>query len=222
MQIIPVIDLKDGLVVHAVKGDRANYRPIHRYSCLTDSSDIEAVLAGFLNLHPFKRFYIADLDAITGTGNHHALIARLLADFPAIEFWVDSGARLADITPGTSRKKWVVGTESQPGMPEASEHDYILSLDYKNGRQAGHPAWFEQADLWPQTVIAMTLSRVGSHAGPDLAKLAELGRLAPDKCWVAAGGVRHAEDLASLRQMGVSAVLVASALHGGNISASDL
>ena len=45
LKLIPVIDLKNGAVVHAKQGIRENYQPIK--SVLTTKSDIYSVLNGF-------------------------------------------------------------------------------------------------------------------------------------------------------------------------------
>ncbi len=222
MQIIPVIDLKDGQVVHAVRGDRAHYQAIHTHSILTSSSKLDAVLAGFLSVFPFKRFYIADLNAIMGADTHYPLIKKLADDHPEIEFWLDNGSQLAAIDNDLPNLKWVVGTESQRFHPCKSEHDFILSLDFKNQQPAGLPDWFKQTQYWPQIVIAMTLSKVGSNAGPDFDKLIELTLNHPNKHFVAAGGIRDCEDLAKLDEIGVHAALLATALHSGAISKHDL
>lgn len=222
MQIIPVIDLKDGLVVHAVRGDRAHYQPIHLNSQLSRSSEIDAVLAGLLKLYSFKQFYIADLNAISGSGHHAQIIDDLLQAHPEIDFWVDNGCQLSNITRAHSNKKWVIGTESQVLAPEQSSYDYILSLDFKHQQAAGNPAWFQQSQFWPDTIIAMTLNRVGSHDGPDFEKLTQLQQAHPGKCWVAAGGVRHINDLLALKQANIQIVLVATALHNGVIHLDHL
>lgn len=62
--IIPVIDLMRGQVVKAVGGDRAQYAPI-RTPLSPNASPVE-VAKGFLTLAPFKRLYLADLDALAG------------------------------------------------------------------------------------------------------------------------------------------------------------
>jgi len=223
MQIIPVIDLKDGVVVHAVRGERSQYQAVHLHSKLTTSSDIDAVLTGFLQLYPFETFYIADLNAITGNGNHAQLIESLLNSHPQLCFWIDNGSQLADMKTSTAANyKTVIGTESQTGLPQATDRDYILSLDYKQQLALGHPAWFHESNFWPENIIAMTLNRVGGNAGPDIMKLGELIAAHPEKNFVAAGGVRHAEDLNRLAQMSVSAALLATALHQGLISADEI
>ena len=66
MQVIPVIDLKAGHVVHARLGHRAFYRPIET-PLATGSGPID-VVTGLLSLHPFATLYVADLDAIGGKG----------------------------------------------------------------------------------------------------------------------------------------------------------
>ena len=222
MQIIPVIDLKDGLVVHAVRGNRAHYPPIHLNSELTSSSQIDAVLAAFLNLYAFKQFYIADLNAITGSGDHTQQIYAVVQAYPEIEFWIDNGCQLSTITPTQSNKKWVIGTESQALAPKQSSCDFILSLDYKHQQEQGNMEWFQQSQFWPETIIAMTLNRVGSNSGPDFAKLKQLQQSHPDKCWVAAGGIRHFNDLLALKQVGIQTALVATALHNGAINQDNI
>ncbi|AEG00673.1 HisA/HisF-related TIM barrel protein [Methylomonas methanica] len=222
MQIIPVIDLKDGLVVYAQRGNRAHYQPIHLHSVLTDGSDIDAVMAGFLNLHPFKQFYIADLNAITGSGNHLPLIESLLTSYPAIEFWIDSGSQLSQISAERPNLKRIIGTESQQSPASHSERPFILSLDYKDQQPAGHHSWFEQSRYWPDRIIVMTLSRVGSNSGPDLEKLTELRRRHPGKQFIAAGGIRHVNDLENLKIRGIQAALLATALHNGAIGSEQI
>lgn len=222
MQIIPVIDMKDGLVVHAVRGDRANYQAIHKHSVLTNSSDIHAVLAGFLRLHRFQRFYIADLNAIIGSSDHYPLLQALAEAHPEIEFWLDNGSQLSAIKHQQANLKWVIGTESQQTAPCVSTHDFILSLDYKDQLPAGPVEWFSQPQYWPNTVIVMTLSRVGSNSGPDFDKLSALQQTHPDKHFVAAGGVRDHNDLLQLKNTNIHAALLATALHSGAISARDI
>jgi phosphoribosylformimino-5-aminoimidazole carboxamide ribotide isomerase len=68
----------------------------------------------------------------------------------------------------------------------------------------------------------MTLARVGSGAGPDTARIAEIRARAPGRSIYAAGGVRDAGDLAALQQLGVAGALVATSLHDGRLSGADI
>src|SRR4051794_29349718 len=113
MQVIPVLDLMGGHVVLAQGGLRDRYRPIE--TPLAPSSRAEDVLDGLLRVHPFDTVYIADLDAIQGTGSHDSLLADLARDRPGLRFWVDAGWTAADPVrdwlarhPGTA----VLGSES--------------------------------------------------------------------------------------------------------------
>lgn len=223
MQIIPVIDLKDGLVVHAVRGDRSQYQVIHQNSLITDSSEADVVIANLLKISDFKTIYIADLNAICSFGNHKILINQLLNHYPEIEFWIDDGSELANYQPyQASNYKTVIGTESQNQPVNQLDADLILSLDFKQDQAAGHTDWFNSNQFWPKHIIVMTLNRVGSQLGPDFEKLADLRRNNPEKSIIAAGGIRDLADLQQLKQLGIDAVLIASALHNRRLTADDL
>ena len=64
MRIIPVIDLMKGEVVQAIRGDRANYRPVQ--SVLTRDVQPLSVARALQDATGCDEFYIADLDAIMG------------------------------------------------------------------------------------------------------------------------------------------------------------
>jgi phosphoribosylformimino-5-aminoimidazole carboxamide ribotide isomerase len=68
----------------------------------------------------------------------------------------------------------------------------------------------------------MTLTRVGSGAGPDLERLGTIRHAAPTCRIYAAGGVRDAADLRALRGSGMAGALVASCLHEGRLRGADI
>lgn len=225
MKIIPVIDLKDGVAVHARQGRRDQYQPINTRLC--SSSDIDSVIEAFLNLHDFSTFYIADLNAITHQGNHEQLIDELLARFPELTFWVDSGYQSHSQCRGRPGNYMpVLGSESFQDETideiKAFDNNFILSLDYSSSSALGARSLFSDPSLWPDHIIIMTLARVGSHQGPDLDRLTQFCRQYPDKNFIAAGGVRNKQDLADLSEIDVKQALVASALHSGHLNADDI
>ncbi|MCQ8181668.1 HisA/HisF-related TIM barrel protein [Methylomonas sp. SURF-1] len=223
MQIIPVIDLKDGLVVHASGGDRSRYRPIHLHSQIVGGSSIEEVVSGLLELYAFSAFYIADLNAIERNGSHRSILEPLLSRYPAVDFWLDNGLQPRSLTPNPAPNlRTVIGTETQSEPTDLSGSATILSLDFKNNQALGNPAWLDLPQYWPDTVIAMTLDQVGANRGPDFARLDSLRRVHPGSRWIAAGGVRGIDDLHSLAATGLSGVLIASALHNGSIGTAEL
>jgi HisA/HisF family protein len=237
MNIIPVLDLRGGVVVRARMGERHRYQPIA--SPLSPTSDPVDVLRGLLSVHPFTTFYLADLDAIEATGGNEPVLHRLRAEFPALTLWVDNG--VADVA---AAKRWldaglghlVIGSESQKDMAllrylvgqdcmnqDRTDHDRIvLSLDFRGDAFQGPDEILAKPALWPRRVIVMTLARVGSGAGPDLKRLAAIQSIAGGREIYAAGGVRDAADLRALKAAGVAGALIATALHERRIVAADL
>jgi phosphoribosylformimino-5-aminoimidazole carboxamide ribotide isomerase len=228
LDVIPVIDLKGGVVVRAQKGERHLYAPID--TLLAPTSLPADIVAGFLTLHEFRTIYIADLDAIEGKGDHSALISALEAAFPLVDFWVDCG-----IGTGAGATAWlashrgdlVFGSESLrdagliSGM--ARRPRSLLSLDFRGEEFQGAAHLAEDASLWPPRLIAMTLGRVGSSAGPDFDRLLQIrAKSAGRHAIYAAGGVRGLEDLRLLEKAGMAGALVASALHDGRLGAQHL
>jgi phosphoribosylformimino-5-aminoimidazole carboxamide ribotide isomerase len=63
---------------------------------------------------------------------------------------------------------------------------------------------------------------VGSGAGPDFARLAEIKAKAGSRSVVAAGGVRNEADISALSSLGVDAALVATSLHDGTLTPGQL
>lgn len=227
MEILPVLDLKGGIVVHARKGLRSEYRPIR--TPLSPSSGPIEVARGLLSVYPFPAFYIADLDAIERQGDNDASVSELRRAFPDLAFWVDNG--IGDLA---EAERWlhaglghlVLGSETQNdvGLVRHFRDDerVVLSLDYRGDASAGPGALFDDAGAWPSKVIVMTLARVGSAAGPDLQRLGAIKALAPGRRIYAAGGVRDAADLARLARAGIAGALVATSLHDGTLTGAQI
>jgi HisA/HisF family protein len=227
MEIIPVIDLVGGVVVRARMGRRDQYRPIE--TPLSPTSDPVAVARGLLSLHPFATLYIADLDAIAGREDNRAALLRLKTEFPRLTLWVDNG-----ICDRGSAQDWldagwgdlVLGSETQPDAALvrhlAGDPRVTLSLDFRGPSFQGPPALLDETSCWPQRVIAMTLARVGSGAGPDLDRLRNIRDAASGKKVYAAGGVRDAADLITLKRAGMAGALIASCLHDGRLTGNDI
>jgi phosphoribosylformimino-5-aminoimidazole carboxamide ribotide isomerase len=212
-----------GLVVRGHLGDRANYRPI--VTPLADGADPVAVAEGLQGIGPFGAFYVADLDAIEGGPVQHGVLDRLAAAFPAVEFWVDAGvadAKGARTLLARERTVAVIGSETLASatiLDElGGEPRLVLSLDYRGDAFVGPADVLTRPEAWPTRVIAMTLAKVGSGAGPDFERLSQVRAMAgPKRRVFAAGGVRDAADLARLETEGMAGVLVASALHDGRL-----
>ena len=222
--VIPVLDLKGGRIVHARAGDRAHYRPIR--TPLAKTSSPADVLAGLLSLAPFRRLYIADLDAIEGRADNRKAITRLGRLHKTLEIWVDCGATSVEAAINTAGPAVVpvLGSESLPDSDTLAatrerlgDDGCVLSLDYRGGEFVGPVLLETEPALWPHNVIVMSLARVGTDLGPDFPRLAAIKEKAGNRLVWAAGGVRGPQDLERLAAMGIAGALVASAIHDGRL-----
>jgi len=227
MEIIPVIDLKGGVVVRARMGRRDEYRPI--VTPLSPTSDAVDVTRGLLSVYPFGALYIADLDAIEGKGDQSDTIARIRASFPQLALWIDNGiadAATAEDWLARQPGRLVLGSERQADATLVGTHRgnarVVVSLDFRGDTFQGPVSLLRDTTLWPRDVIVMTLGRVGSGAGPDLERLERIRSAAPERRIYAAGGVREAADLAALKNAGIAGALVASCLHDGRLTGRDI
>jgi phosphoribosylformimino-5-aminoimidazole carboxamide ribotide isomerase len=237
MRVIPVIDLKSGAAVHAVRGERERYRPLR--SELVAGSDPVRVARAVREALGLDELYVADLDAIAGGPPHREVVAAL-----AREARVMLDAGVTEVAPvrlllelGAARV--VIGTEAladqaalerlRAGLPDAT---LVLSLDLRAGRvlspdadlarlgAAEALARLGQSDV--REVIVLDLARVGTEAGPDVALVRELCARFPEFELLAGGGVRDLADLRALAEAGAAGALVATALHSGAIGPGEL
>ena len=229
--LIPVIDLKDGMVVHAREGRREEYRPVR--SVLSTSTDPSSIVAALLALHPFRILYVADLDAIQRSGDNMEAIRASHCEFPQLELWADTG-----IGDEAALSRWLDAGLGRPviGSESLLDADFVsvireryknlsplLSLDYLGDDFRGPPPLLTHPErYWPQRVLAMNLKRVGSDRGPDLELIVRLAGRVPGCRVFAAGGVRSIGDLEKIAATGAAGALLASALHDGRICAPDL
>jgi phosphoribosylformimino-5-aminoimidazole carboxamide ribotide isomerase len=229
MQIVPVVDLLAGKAVRAVRGARADYRPVE--SSLCRGSDPLTVARALLDHCGCSRLYIADLDALTGVEPQTLLLSALLDGLPGVEIWLDAGFRspaavtsLLNALPQGG--EGVVPVIASVALADAESitgftrrwPSAVLSLDRRAGAALGAAACWTESHLWPRKVIVMTLDRVGSFEGPDLATLADVRtRAGVERQLIGAGGVRTVADLEAARRAGADAWLIASALHDGRI-----
>ena len=226
VDVIPVIDLMGGEVVHARRGERDAYRPIE--SRLVAGSGPLAIVGALMELAPFRRLYVADIDAIRGGRGHDASVMAIAAAHPDVEIWVDRGE--TDVEALVERRAdgetSVVGTESFEDARTLAHalkaSGGVLSLDHDAEGPVGPAGAHDDPSLWPRRVIVMTLARVGAGEGPDMVRLSEVVAKAGGRSVYAAGGVRGLEDLEALAEIGVAGALVASALHDGRLTRAAL
>jgi phosphoribosylformimino-5-aminoimidazole carboxamide ribotide isomerase len=247
MRVVPVIDLKHGTAVHAVRGERERYRLVSS-ALAGDEGDPLALARAFRSTLGLDELYVADLDAIGGesergpaggVGDHGAMLAALAREARVmVDVGVSEPARARALL-DLGAHRIIVGTETL-NSPDAldrllAELPYgavILSVDLREGRLlspdaqlAGLPALDAVARLHRtglREAIVLDLARVGSGVGPDIALIAEAHAAFPDLELLAGGGVRDVEDLRAICVAGAAGALVATALHSGVIGAGEL
>lgn len=229
MQIIPVIDLLNGLVVHAKQGARQHYQPIN--SLLINSKKPLDIVAALLDYYPFQQLYIADLNAIQKLGStNYSIIESIANYFPNLKLWIDAGiSNQTDLAIWSNiHSNLIFGSEnfSRIGnflaIKSKQGSDFTLSLDFMPNGYQGPVELLQDSTYWPDDVIVMSLANVGADQGINTALISKALQLASNHNIYAAGGVRDMSDLMKLKDMGARGALIATALHQKQLTYQQL
>jgi phosphoribosylformimino-5-aminoimidazole carboxamide ribotide isomerase len=237
MRLIGVLDILHGQTVRAVAGQRDQYRPIlSRWTHSTAPDEVAQALSETFGL---REFYVADLDAILHRQPNWRLLETLCRK--GWRIWLDAGFRdwpevsstveRLEVCPVIGLETWRDFTSFSGRQHPAivtSQRPAMFSLDARAGewlindreRQPTSPAelaaWAYDAGF--AHLLALDLAAVGTGQIQWTIRLLESARPgAPCAHWYAGGGVSGVEDLERLQHLGVSGVLVASALHDGRL-----
>jgi phosphoribosylformimino-5-aminoimidazole carboxamide ribotide isomerase len=248
MDIIPVLDLARGVAVWAQAGDRARYEPVVSALMPSAVGDAVALLGAFRTRLGATACYIADLDAIQGGAVQRTMLrelAQLETGF-AGPIMVDAGAHTLESTlevMACGASQVVIGLETLrafTGLAEIvhrlGEEQVVFSVDLRLGSPILHPAMQDAMGAQPDalslaaqavdagvaSLLLLDLARIGTGCGADLGLIEELRRRFPDLRLLAGGGVLARRDLDRMRDAGCDGALVASAIHAGTITATDL
>ena len=228
MELIPAIDILDNIVVKAVAGERKKYKSIK--SKILSSSELNHVVQSLLNEYSFKKFYIADLNAITGNKNNFKIIEAIITNYRHIDFWVDYGIKTyldckqfknlpCNLIIGSETLKNIL--ELKKIIKNVKKNKIILSLDFKNNIFLGPPSLIKEKKLWPKKVILMSLDNIGSEKGPNIKKYKKI-KCGLNNEFYLAGGVRNNKDIILLKKKGISGVILSNALHNQKIIYQEL
>ncbi|MEM1995229.1 MAG: HisA/HisF-related TIM barrel protein [Nitrososphaerales archaeon] len=238
MKVIPVIDILDGKVVHAVAGERSRYQPIK--SAVVNTHDPVEVARAFKERLKRDTIYVADLDAIIGLGENIDLVKRIKHSL-SLTVMLDGGVSSFAEANRIIQQGFdylVLGIETLQRLDELKQmikspfaERVITSLDVKAQKTLSECEELRGLDpidaanilyqIGVKKLILLELDRVGTLKGPNFKLLEELCST-PFKEVLVGGGVRNKQDLLKLKELNINGVLVASALHNGALKLEDL
>jgi phosphoribosylformimino-5-aminoimidazole carboxamide ribotide isomerase len=232
--LLPVIDILGGRVVWGIAGKRQSYQPLD--SPLVDGARPAEVARALRELVQHDWLYLADLDAIEQDAPDWQTLEHLAAD--GCRLMVDAGLRDA------ARARWlmeagatavVAALETLAGpavlneiVAEIGGERTIFSLDLRGGEVVGNTQPWGGPDPLEVArraiaagiggMIVLDVAGVGVEQGVPTAGLCRQVRAeVADLSLITGGGVRGIGDVRELLAGGVDSVLVASALHRGQI-----
>lgn len=230
MIVIPAIDLRGGKCVRLFRGD---------YAAETVYDDDPVEVAVRFQTEGARRLHVVDLDAAREDGSNREIVREIcrqvaipvqlgggLRTLPAVERAIEDGAA-----------RTILGTAAalDPGfVAEAVERfgDHVLvAVDVKDGRVMTH-GWQQEGPRLEEAVPALTragasrllvtsVQKDGTMDGPDFDLYARVLELT-DLPVVASGGVRVADDVRALRDLGLEAAVVGKALYSGTLRLEEV
>lgn len=239
MQIVPVIDILNGLVVHGRAGLRESYRPIE--SQLTDSVAPLEVIRVLMETASAKTAYVADLDGLMNQ-NVQTQVLNQLAD-AKIELMIDAGIRSADDVsrlPSGDHVRLVLASETIPSVQVLRQivashpnRRFVFSFDLMDDvlrspieKWTAKPLGDLASLVWDLGVcdwIVLDVRSVGMTTGPTtVARCRQLKASYPEARIITGGGIRDSLDLDALKDLGISSVLLATALHNRSITDTQI
>ncbi len=239
MQIIPVLDLLNGIVVRGVAGKRESYRPVE--SCLSTSANAIDIAIAFRDQLELNQLYVADLDAILHQQPNFNILTQLVNE--NFELIIDAGLSeiaLAKNLLQAGAIQIIAGLETIPSpqflkllCDTFGTERVIFSLDLVAGVPMGETSHWKKADPFSigceavamgiSEMIVLDLAQVGVGEGIETLPLCEkLQERFPKLKVITGGGVKSVNDLQAIASTGVSGVLVASAFHNGVIGRNEL
>jgi phosphoribosylformimino-5-aminoimidazole carboxamide ribotide isomerase len=211
MEIIPVIDLMNGLAVSGKSGNRKKYVPIK--SVLCDSSNPLDVIAKYKE-NGAKKVYIADLNSIMSTGNNFETVKNLDI-FKIVDFGVTDKKDLENVKKYANMT--ILGTETLNDISILKEENIILSLDFKDGKLLNYNLEEILSEIDKKTpLIILDISSVGTQKGINVELIKDILKKTDNPIYIG-GGIKSEDDLKISKELGISGVLIGTTIHNGKL-----
>jgi phosphoribosylformimino-5-aminoimidazole carboxamide ribotide isomerase len=230
MIAIPAIDLHGGRCVRLFRGD---------LDALTAYDEAPVDAARRFESEGARRLHVVDLDAARGTGSNREIVKEICRSV-AIPVQLGGGLRsiatiesaLAD---GAARAILGTAAAAETGfVAEAVDRfgdGIVAAIDVKDGHVMTH-GWQSEGPRLEEAVAALdhvgvprflatSIARDGTMDGPDLGLYERLLAIT-DRPIIASGGVRVADDVWALRELGLEAVVVGKAFYSGTLQMREV
>jgi phosphoribosylformimino-5-aminoimidazole carboxamide ribotide isomerase len=230
MIVIPAIDLRRGRCVRLFRGDPGA-------ETVYEADPVETAIR--FEAQGARRIHVVDLDAAFGEGSNREVVVRILRAV-AIPVQVGGGLRtVADVGEILARgaARGILGTSAaaDPGfvaevVAEVGDR-VVVAVDVRNDRVMVR-GWREEgprlevavaslADAGAPRFLVTAIARDGTMEGPDVDLYRRIVGWTEVPV-VASGGIRHADDVRSLRDAGVEAAVVGKALYAGTLDLAEV
>jgi phosphoribosylformimino-5-aminoimidazole carboxamide ribotide isomerase len=228
--VIPAIDIRGGHCVRLFRGDVA---------AETVYDDDPVDMARRFESEGARRLHVVDLDAARDEGSNRAQVKEICR---AVAIPVQLGGGLRTL-PNVERAledgaaRTILGTAAALDPSMVAEvvaiagDGVVVAVDVRDGRVMTH-GWLREGPLLEDAVPALhaagtprflvtSISRDGTMDGPDLALYERMLELT-DRPVIASGGVRVADDVWALRDLGLEACVVGKAMYAGTLRMQEV
>ena len=237
-RIIPVIDILNSQAVHALKGERENYKPLK--SVLINDSNPTRIVVKLKDDYLFNEFYIADLDAILQRNPNITIISEIL-DIPGVEIMIDPGIKTKKNVEQYFKlnlKSLIFGLETLTDLKVITEslklfdaNKIVVSIDMYNEviqtniKEIRNQDILEIVrkieDLGVVNIILLDLFKVGQKMGGIPSLYLKIKDVFNGEILVG-GGIKDIQDIKEYKSNSFSGVLIGTALHDGSIKIEEL
>lgn len=230
MIVIPAIDLRGGRAVRLRRGDPTEE---------TAYDDHPVEVAERFQEQGARRLHVIDLDAALGEGDNREAV-RDICRAVVVPVQVGGGIRsleaaAAVFEDGAARA--ILGTAAAADVSfvgravEEFAERVVVAVDVRGGRLM-IDGWREEGPELEATVsqlndagapryLVTAIARDGTLDGPDLSLYRQVLKLT-DRPVIASGGVRNAEDVWALRELGCEAAVTGRALYEKTLKLSQV
>jgi phosphoribosylformimino-5-aminoimidazole carboxamide ribotide isomerase len=230
MIVIPAIDLRGGRAVRLLRGN-----PQDETAYAHDPVQV----AERFQEEGARRLHVVDLDAALEQG-HNRDVVQAICHAVAIPVQVGGGIRtLGDIGAmmevGAARAILGTAAAADPTFVARAVEEFaervVVAVDVRGGRVMVR-GWQEEGPELEEAVAALdeagtprylvtSIARDGTLDGPDMRLYTQVLKLT-DTPVIASGGVRDADDIWALRDMGCEAAVAGKALYERTLKLSQV